>query len=194
LSYKNAQKRWLVRALVLSLGAVGTAVAFAATFSADAVKAAFLFRFASYVQWPETGGAQAPFVIGVAGGGAVVAQLELIAPRTTVRGRPTEIRRVADADELAGLHILYVDHDSLKRTRALRRAALERPILLVTDSPGGLEAGGVINFLELDRNVRFEISLIAADRAQLKIDSALLSVAARVERRPQPAVAGGDGE
>jgi hypothetical protein len=42
----------------------------------------------------------------------------------------------------------------------------------------------VINFVEAKRNVRFEISLIAADRARLKIDSALLSVAAHVERRP----------
>ena len=45
--------------------------------------------------------------------------------------------------------------------------------------------GGVINFLEANRNVRFEVSLVAADRARLSIDSALLAVAARVERRPQ---------
>jgi hypothetical protein len=52
----------------------------------------------------------------------------------------------------------------------------------VTDDEGGFSAGAVINFIEVDRNVRFEISLVAADRAGLKIDSALLSVASRVER------------
>jgi hypothetical protein len=73
----------------------------------------------------------------------------------------------------------------LARTHALRAAALLRPILIVTDDRHGLDSGGVINFIETDRNVRFEISLLAADRARLKINSALLSVAARVERRPQ---------
>ena len=74
------------------------------------------------------------------------------------------------------------------RWRARARCALrplQRPILIVTDDKRGLDAGGVINFIETERNVRFEISLLAADRARLKINSALLSVAARVERRPQ---------
>jgi hypothetical protein len=191
LSYKNAPLRGFIAltAVVLMIAPV-----LAATFSADAVKAAFLFRFASYVQWPENGAAQGPFVIGVADGDAVATQLGRMAPRMTVRGRQTEIRRVEDAEDLAGVHILYVDADSLKRTRALRRAALDKPILLVTDTRDGLDAGGVINFIEIDRNVRFEISLLAADRAQLKIDSALLAVAARVERRLQPAVTGGNGQ
>jgi hypothetical protein len=191
LSYKNLPLRGFIAltAVVLMIAPV-----LAATFSADAVKAAFLFRFASYVQWPESGAAQGPFVIGVADGDAVATQLGRMAPRMTVRGRQTEIRRVEDAEDLAGVHILYVDADSLKRTRALRRAALDKPILLVTDTRDGLDAGGVINFIEIDRNVRFEISLLAADRAQLKIDSALLAVAARVERRLQPAVTGGNGQ
>ncbi len=85
------------------------------------------------------------------------------------------------------MHILYVGPDLTSRSRSLRTAAIERPILIVTDDARGLDAGGIINFVEASRNVRFEISLIAADRARLKIDSALLSVAARVERRPQAA-------
>jgi hypothetical protein len=190
LSYKKhtLQGFFALAAATLVLGPV-----FAATFSADAVKAAFLFRFASYVQWPDSVATPGPFVIAVAGGDAVADQLERIAPRMNVRGRPTQIRRISTAEELAGAHILYVDADALNRTRALRRAALDKPILLITDTPDGLDAGGIVNFIELNRNVRFEISLIAADRAQLKIDSALLAVAARVERRPLPAAPGGDG-
>ena len=52
----------------------------------------------------------------------------------------------------------------------------------MTDNEHGLDGGGVINFIEVNRNLRFEISLNAADRSGLKINSALLSVAARVER------------
>jgi hypothetical protein len=184
-SYKNY--KFSVAAALVLMSAIGMSTALAASISADSVKAAFLFRFASYVHWPEASQQQIPFVVGVAGAESVAKQLDELAPRVTVRGRPAQVRRVASAEDLDGVQILYVDEASLKQTRALRRAALQRPILLVTDTRAGLDAGGVINFVEAGRNVRFEISLIAADRAQLKIDSALLSVAAKVERRPQSA-------
>lgn len=176
---------WLARGVLLGLGAIGVSVAHAAVFSADAVKAAFLFRFASYVEWPADGATDGPFVIAVASGEEVAKHLDGILPRVTVHGRPAIVRRVTRTEDLVGAHILYLGPESLSRTRVLRRAALEKPILIVTDDADGINAGGVINFIESERNVRFEISLIAADRARLKIDSALLSVAARVERRPQ---------
>ena len=162
------------------------AVARAETFSVDAVKAAFLYRFASYVEWPADSPAS-PFVIAVAGDEDVAGQLETLVPRMLVNHQPVQLRRVVRTADLDGVHILYIGPDALGRSRTLRNAALERPILLVTDDVRGLDAGAVINFVEADRNVRFEISLISADRARLKIDSALLSVAAHVERRP-PAI------
>jgi hypothetical protein len=177
----------LARVSLLVLFAFGGSAAVAAVFSADAVKAAFLFRFASYVEWPGESASAGPFVIAVASAEEVAKHLDGILPRVTVRGRPAIVRRVTRTEDLDGAHILYLGSDSLSRTRVLRRAALEKPILIVTDDVDGMGAGGVINFIEADRNVRFEISLIAADRARLKIDSALLSVAARVERRPQAA-------
>jgi hypothetical protein len=55
-----------------------------------------------------------------------------------------------------------------------------RPVLVVTENDRGLDQGGEINFLLVDRRLRFEVSLLAADRAGLKISSELLSVAVRV--------------
>jgi hypothetical protein len=159
--------------------------AHAALFSADAVKAAFLYRFASYVQWPADTPASRHFVIGVADGEPVADQLDTLVAGMEVRGRPVEVRRIEKPEELDGVHILYVGPGSLSRSRALRTRATTLPILVVTDREDGIDAGGVINFLATGRNVRFEVSLIAADRARLTIDSALLSVAVRVERRPQ---------
>jgi hypothetical protein len=171
--------------LLISLAMwLGPAQLRAETFSVDAVKAAFLYRFASYVEWPADSPEQ-PFVIAVAGNEDVAQQLEELLPRVKVRGKAAQVRRVTRVADLDGTHILYVGPEQLSRTRSLRAAALERPVLIVTDDSRGLDAGAVINFVEASRNVRFEISLIAADRARLKIDSALLSVAARVERRPQ---------
>ena len=156
----------------------------AQVFSADAVKAAFLYRFASYVEWPaEAHGS--PFVIAVVDAENVASQLDLLLPRIRLNGQPAQVRRISRASELAGVHILYISPNAFARSRSLRSAAAKLPILLVTEDKRGIESGAVINFVETGRNVRFEVSLEASDRARLKIDSALLSVAARVERRPQ---------
>ncbi len=158
----------------------------AQVYSPDAVKAAFVFRFASYVEWPEDAPRDAPFVIAVAGASDVADQLAKLLPGLTVHGRRAELRRVTRVAELDGAHILYIGQEVVGRTRPLREAAKSRPILLVTDQDAdGLDGGGVINFIQVSRNVRFEISLVAAERSRLKINSALLSVAANVIRRPQ---------
>jgi len=141
--------------------ALGASLAHAETFSLEAVKAAFLYRFASYVEWPADS-PSSPFVIAVAGDEDVAKQLEELVPRMVVNHQPVQLRRAARVADLDGVHILYVGPEALARTRALRTAALERPILMVTDDDHGLDAGAVINFVEAKRNVRFEISLIAS--------------------------------
>lgn len=178
----------VTRAVLLIVGAfLGASLSQAAQFSVDAVKAAYLFRFAQYVEWPALP-ADASFVIAVSGAEDVAVHLEHLLPGMSVKGHRAEVRRVTRAQELEGVHILYIGAGAFARTRTLRAQAIERPILVVTDNERGLDGGGVINFIEVNRNLRFEISLVAADRSGLKINSALLSVAARVERRPQGAV------
>jgi hypothetical protein len=155
----------------------------AAQFSIDAVKAAYLFRFTSYVEWPASAKDDAPFVIGVVGAEDVTVHLERLLTGRVVGGRPAQVRRVRTVSDLQGLRILYVGERVFRSSHELREYARAKPILLVTDNRLGLEGGGVINFIEVDRNLRFEISLEAAERNGLKIDSALLSVAARIAKK-----------
>jgi len=181
-----------MRVLFIAVAMLGTSLTQAAQFSVDAVKAAYLFRFAQYVEWPALP-ADASFVIAISGAEDVAVHLERLLPGMSVHGRRAIVRRVTRVQELDGVHILYIGANAFARTRALRVSASERPILIVTDNERGLDGGGVINFIEVNRNLRFEISLNAADRSGLKINSALLSVAARVERRPQGAISCLDG-
>ncbi|HEV7609598.1 MAG TPA: YfiR family protein [Steroidobacteraceae bacterium] len=173
--------------VLILLASVGASVTEAAQYSVEAVKAAYLFRFAQFVEWPEVP-ADTPFVFAVNGAEDVAVHLERLVNGMTVNGRHATVRRVTRAQELEGAQVLFVGADAFNRTRALRSGAIKRPILVVTDDENGLDGGGVINFIEINRNLRFEISLNAADRSGLKINSALLSVAARVERRPQGAI------
>ena len=187
------RSRMLPTVVLLACAALSTSVTQAAQFSIDAVKAAYLFRFAQYVEWPEAP-AESPFVFAVIGAEDIAVHLERLLNGMTVNGRHATVRRVTRAQELEGAQVLYVGASAFDRTRALRAIAIKRPILIVTDDENGLDGGGVINFIEVDRNLRFEISLNAADRSGLKINSALLSVAARVERRPQGALSCPDGD
>ena len=118
----------------------------------------------------------------------VAVHLEHLLAGMSVNGRRATVRRVTRSQELDGVQVLFVAANAFARTRSLRAAAIQRPILIVTEDENGLDGGAVINFIEVNRNLRFEISLNAADRSRLKIDTALLSVAARVERRPQGAL------
>ena len=188
-----ARTRFLpICVLMIAIAVVVAPLVQGAQFSVEAVKAAYLFRFAQYVEWPSLA-ADSPFVIAISGAEDVAVHLERLLPGMSVNGHRVVVRRLTRAQELDGVHILYIGAKAFSRTRALRTQAIDRPILVVTDHELGLDGGGIINFIEVDSNLRFEISLIAADRSGLKINTQLLSVAARVERRPQGAIQCVDG-
>ena len=157
-----------MRVLMIAIAVVVAPLAQTAQFSVEAVKAAYLFRFAQYVEWPPLA-ADAPFIIAVSGAEDVAVHLDRLLPGMSVNGHRVEVRRVTRGQELHGVHILYIGADAFARTRTLRARAVELPILVVTDNELGLDGGGVINFIEIDRDLRFEISLIAADRSGTKI-------------------------
>jgi hypothetical protein len=144
------------------IGFGGKAARAADGYSEDAVKAAYLYRFAGYVNWPDEPAAEGPFTIAVLGSPGVARELRHLVPGHLINNRPVEIR------EITGF------------PRSEVPAAGLPSLLLVTDEEGGLNAGSALNFLMVDRRVRFEVSLTAADRSGLKISSDLLGVAVRV--------------
>lgn len=131
-------------------------------YSEDAVKAAFLYRFAAFVDWPETPDAGSSFVIAVVGADGVTAQLRRLEPKLLIQNRPVEIRALKPGPELSHVQVLYIGPDHRGRAAAVLAAAQSRPILVVTDTRRGLDDGGVINFVKIGRSIRFEISLTAA--------------------------------
>jgi hypothetical protein len=147
-----------------------------------AVKAAFLYKFLGYVEWPPTAlpHADTPFVIGIMGADEIAAELVQITTGRTVDNRSLVVRRLRDGDPLAGLHAIFVGRSEAARMAPLLRAAQQHGILTVTESPGALDLGSAINFLLLEGRVRFEISVDAAEKSGLKLSSRLLSVAQAV--------------
>lgn len=150
------------------------------TYSDAEVKAAFVLRFASYVQWPAGAAPEGTFVIAVLGRGEVAGQLQRLAGARPLHGLPVQVRNITRLADAAGAQVLFVESGSLRRVRSGLRAQAERGVLIVSDEPGGLATGSTINFLLADGRVRFEVALGAARREGFKISPELLSVAARV--------------
>jgi len=150
--------------------------------SERAVKAAFLYKFLSYVEWPAAAFTQgdAPIVVGVVGSDEVVTELQQIAAARSVDNRAVVVRRVREGESLAGLHALFVGRNEHARLPALVKSAQQRGVLIVTDWPGALDQGAAINFLTIDGRIRFEISVEAAERSGVKLSSRLLAVAQNV--------------
>jgi hypothetical protein len=155
----------------------------AAEYSEDAVKAAYLYRFAGYIGWPEQGAVKVPFTIDVLGAPGIARELRRLLPGHPINGQIAQVREITGNRDAGNAQIIYVaaGHAELLRTWAPQSSGA--PMLLVTDEEGGLSAGGTLNFLTIDRNVRFEVSLSAAERWGLKISSELLGVAVRVQGR-----------
>lgn len=154
---------------------------------AQTIKAAFLCKFPGYVDWPAgADSGDGPVTIGVLGAPHMAEELVRLTSGRDPGERPVQVRALAAGDSFAGLQVLYVGDGNADDLASSLSPARDLPILVVTDSPGALSTGSVINFtVERDR-VRFEVSLPAAERSGLKLSSRLLAVAQRVERRPEP--------
>lgn len=188
----DRKRRLACRTLALPLllaaaGSMAPATAFGAAPDAPAlerrVKAAFLYKFLGYAEFPPNAFTEpgAPLLIAVAGSDEMVAELSRITAGRVVAGRPIVVRRVADNEAPPPAHLLFLaGGDGERCTRMLRAAA--SAFLTVTECEGGLRQGSVINFRIIDERVRFDVSLDAADRKNVKLSSRLLTVANRVQK------------
>jgi hypothetical protein len=150
-----------------------------------AIKAAYLYQFGRYVQWPSGTfpNERAPLVIGVLGVDPFDGILDEIARTKRVEGRPIAIRRFATMAEYKPCQILFVTASVSPEQKALAfEKAQGTTLLLVGEEPGFAERGGKINFFLDENKVRFEINMEIAKQDRLKISSKLLSLAKIVGR------------
>jgi hypothetical protein len=140
------------------------------------VKAAFLHKFASFVDWPLGSFARpdSPLRIGILGDAQVWEELAQLSRDRDRDGRPVEVKRLAAGDSLAGFHILYLRAPNLTRM-ADPPAAVPEGVLTVADSDGVHPRGSVMSFFQEDGRVRLGVSLDAAGRQKLRLSSRLLA-------------------
>jgi hypothetical protein len=146
------------------------------------VKAAYLFNFLKFVEWPDDAFADslAPIVIGIVGDDPFGSALPEVVIGKTVQGRDLVIRRYHSGENLRGASILFIGASEKKRLPQILAGLRGASTLTVADMDGFLEGGGMIQFLSENDRVRFAINADAANRARLKVSSKLLSLARAV--------------
>ena len=146
------------------------------------VKAAFLYKFASYVEWPPAcfQDPVTPVRIAVMGDDKLKDELTTMVAGHTVNGRAVVVTGYSETDTLGGVHVLYVGRSETARLPKMVEEARKRSVLLVSDADDALGQGSVIAFVLHRRRVRFDISVASATKSGLSLSSRLLSVAHNV--------------
>ena len=172
----------VVGILLLALAPFAPAAA-QTTHDETKVKAAYVLRFVQYVEWPPAAlPAGSPLVLGVAGADAIASELTQMVAGRSGQARPIVVRQVKAGDDMTGIHVLFIGNEEWSRSAQYVDAVASRPVLVITESAGALERGGMINFVTVDQRVKFEIALDRAEKAGLTVSSRLLAVAIRVHK------------
>jgi hypothetical protein len=143
------------------------------------LKAAFLFNFAKFVEWPASAfsSARAPLTICVYGEDPFGSTLDTVVQGERVGERSLLVQRPDSLDDLGECHVLFVCRSEKDRLAEVMTQIEGKPVLTVADTDGFLRAGGVINFILEGSKVRFLIGQEAAERSGLQISSKLMRLA-----------------
>ncbi len=151
------------------------------------VKAAFLFHFAQFVEWPpETfKDASTPLTYCTIGEDPFHGALEQSLSGKTIEARPLRVAHFKQPQEIQGCQVLFVGAGETKRLGAALAGVSGNGVLLVGETEHFVEEGGIIGFCLEQNKIRFEINLEAAERAKLKISAKLLALAKTVIGSPR---------
>jgi hypothetical protein len=148
------------------------------------VKAAFLYNFAKFVQWPADAGSGASVHLCVLGRDPFGSLLESGLSGKTLGDKPIEIDRVSEPRQLSNCQVVFISSSERPQAAAILEALTARPILTVSEIPEFAAMGGMVNFYIEDRRIRFEINPKSAARSGLRISSQLLKLSRIVDTKP----------
>jgi hypothetical protein len=143
------------------------------------VKAAFLFNFTKFVEWPDGSfeDAHAPIVIGIIGDDPFGDGLIRIVAGQKVQGRAIVIIKYRRGDDLRRCHILFISASERQHSAQILVGLKDASVLTVSDLDGFAAAGGVMQFVMEENRVRFVVNLDAATQGKLRVSAKLLALA-----------------
>jgi hypothetical protein len=152
------------------------------------VKAAYLYNFGKFVEWPAAANAasQDPFLICVLGKDPFGASLDATIAGEVIDGRSVLAKRISKPQEALNCRVLFISSSEDEQLKEILATLEKVSVLTVSDMPQFTRRGGMIQFVEDANRVRFEVNLTVAERAGLILSSQLLKVAISTRRYSQP--------
>jgi YfiR/HmsC-like len=145
------------------------------------VKAAYLFNFGKFVQWPiDHGPSGDSFALCVLGQDPFGPVLDATVAGESINARKISVVRISKVSEAAPCNVLYISGSEGSRLGQILEAARHSGTLTVSDIPHFVEHGGIIGFVKQQDRIRFEVNRGAAEDSHLTLSSELLKVALRV--------------
>ncbi len=148
------------------------------------VKAAYLYNFGRFVQWPTKDAVNndSPFTICVLGQDPFGPVLDSTLAGESLGGKPIATKRIAKPQEASDCRILFINSKEESRLQEILAELDGAAVLTVSDMPAFSRRGGMIQFVLDGDKVRFEINLTSAEAAKLVLSSELLKVATSVRK------------
>ncbi len=142
------------------------------------VKAAFLYQFFKFVEWPPQAfhATNQTICIGVVDGSPMASALQSVEGKEA-KGRRVVVKRFKEPENLEFCHILFISSEMEGRMAEILDRLKGTSTLTVSDIDGFARRGGMINFITVENKIQFEINVDAAERAKLQISSHLLRLA-----------------
>jgi len=168
---------YLAVAALLVVCAVPQLTAEPGTVTEPQVKAAYLYNFAKFVEWPTSGTSGAPLLsIALLGKGAGSEPFEALSGRL-VKGRRVVVRQISRIEDCSGCQVVFIMPSERTRLKEILRAVPATGVLTVSDIKNFCSQGGMIGLVSRNDKVQFEVNLAAAERAGLKLSSQMLKLA-----------------
>ncbi|GFO66469.1 hypothetical protein GMLC_00480 [Geomonas limicola] len=142
------------------------------------VKAAYLYNFVKFVEWPASvlPAGTTPLTIALLGKGAGSEWLEGLSGRQ-VKGRRVVVRQITRVEECAGCQVIFIQPSERTRLKEILRGVPSTGVLTVSDIKNFCSLGGMIGLVTRNDKMQFEVNLGAAERAGLRLSSQMLKLA-----------------
>lgn len=167
------------RVLILLLLVITTLHGKAEVASPYQLKAAFIYNFLKFIDWPADSLPQenGPFVVGILGRDPFGSTIDNALKGRSVKGRVIEVRRLEDVDSPVQCQVLFVSSSERRRFKQIFRQTSGKPVLTIGESEEFAVTGGIINFVTEENRIRFQINVDAIKQSKLKADAQLLNLA-----------------
>ncbi|MBI2423175.1 MAG: YfiR family protein [Candidatus Hydrogenedentes bacterium] len=150
--------------------------------SEEELKAAFIFRFLNFIEWPENTFEKEddPIIVGLLGESPMEKELDKALSGKYVQERPLQLKLGATAEALKDCQVVFIAESASEELAAVLEQLKGAPIVTVSDLPDFARKGGMIQLFRADNKVRFDINMDSVKSAKIKISSRLIQLASSI--------------